>query len=448
MLSKSYVENYKINIKLAYPIMLGQVGHILTGIADSIMVGNISAGHLAAGALGHSIYIVFFIIGLGIATGITPLVGISYGEKNYRECGNYLKNGLFATMIIGFIMMLIMILALPLLSFLGQPPEVIKLAKPYYIISAFSIIPSMLFVAMKQFTEGITLTKPAMTASIVFNIANIILNYLLIYGNFGFPRLELEGAAWATFISRAGMGLSLLLYVFYHPKFKIYLHNLNWKKYSVKHIRKILVLGFPISLQYLLEVAAFSFGALMMGWLSSSALAAHQIAISIAGFTYLAASGIGSAATIRISNLLGERRPEELKISGNASFILVLIWMSIAAVLLIALRYVIPAFYVSESEVIELSAQLFIVAAIFQIFDGMQVTALGALRGLEDVKVPTLIALLSYWIVALPVGYLLGIVFEIGAVGIWLGYVAGLILAAVLLYGRFKLLLSRIVFLK
>lgn len=443
MLSSDYVSNYKINIKLAYPIMLGQVGHILTGIADSIMVGNISAEHLAAGSLGHSIYIVFFIIGLGIATGITPLVGISYGEKNYKECGVYLKNGLIAVVLIGVIMMLLMLASVPLLYYIGQPPEVIELALSYYIISSFSLIPSMLYVGVKQFTEGITLTKPGMVSSIVFNILNVVLNYLLIYGNFGFPRLELDGAAWASLIARFGMGISLLFYVLFHPKFKIYLNNLNWKKYSINHIKRILKLGLPISAQYLLEVASFSFGAIMMGWISSSALAAHQIAISIAGFTYLAASGIASAATIRLSNLLGEKKFSELKVSGNASFILVVLWMSTAAILLIIFRYLIPSLYVNEFEVIELASSLLIIAAFFQIFDGLQVTALGALRGLKDVQMPTLIALLSYWIIALPIGYFFAFILDFGASGIWLGYLSGLIIAALLLILRYQIILKR-----
>ncbi|MBX3044068.1 MAG: MATE family efflux transporter [Candidatus Kapabacteria bacterium] len=442
MLSKPYIENYKINLSLAYPIMLGQVGHILTGIADSIMVGNISAEHLAAGALGHSIYIVFFILGLGIATGITPLVGIAYGEKNYRECGVYFKNGLLSVMVIGLIMMLLMIASVPLLDYIGQAPEVIKLAKSYYVISSLSLIPSMLFVSFKQFTEGITLTKPAMYASIVFNLVNVFLNYIFIYGNFGFPRMELDGAGWASLIARTGMGLSLVFYVFFNPDFKIYTDKLDWKKYSINHIKRILKLGLPISLQFLLEVGSFTFGALMMGWLGSNELAAHQIAISIAGFTYLAASGIGSAATIRLSNLLGERKIGELKVSGNASLVLVLIWMSIAAVLMILLRYHLPSLYVSELPVIELTASLFIVAAFFQIFDGVQVTALGALRGIKDVRVPTFISLLSYWIIALPVGYILAFTFELGAVGIWLGYLSGLFIAAILLFFRFRKLIK------
>jgi MATE family multidrug resistance protein len=442
MLIKSYLENFKINLNLAYPIMLGQVGHIMTGIADSIMVGQISSDHLAAGSLGHSIYIVFFIFGLGIATGITPLVGVAYGEKNYRECGNYLKNGLISVLIVGILTMILMLLLLPLLDNIGQPESVIKLAKPYYIISAYSIIPSMLFVGMKQFTEGITLTKPAMSASIVFNLLNIILNYVMINGYYGFPRMELEGAAWSTFIAKTGMGISLLLYVFYHPKFKIYLDNLNWKKYSLLRIKKIFNLGFPISFQFLLEVGAFSFGAIMMGWLGSDALASHQIAISIAGFTYLAASGIASAATIRISNLYGEGKKNELKMSGDASLILVLIWMTIAAILLISLRYVIPSLYVEEQSVIELSAGLLIIAAIFQIFDGVQVTALGALRGLEDVKIPTIIAMISYWFIALPVGYVLAIIFDIGPLGVWMGYLSGLIVAAILLFNRYRKLIN------
>jgi MATE family multidrug resistance protein len=430
-------------MQLAYPIMLGQVGHIITGIADSIMVGNISASHLAASSLGHSIYIIFFIIGLGIATGITPLVGISYGEKNYKECGEYFKNGLISVLFIGILLMFIMILTVPLLQFLGQPPEVIDLAKPYYLISAYSLPFSILFVIMKQFTEGVGITKPAMVSSIVFNLLNILLNYLLIYGNFGFPRLELEGAAWATFISRVGMGFSLIIYVYYSDKFKLYLKKINWKKYSINHIKRIMTLGLPISMQFLLEVASFSMGAIMCGWVSSLALASHQIAISIAGFTYLAASGIGSAATIMVSKLKGERNYRELNDSANASFILVLIWMSICAVLIIVFRYIIAGFYVVETEVINLSANLLIIAAFFQLFDGLQVTALGALRGIEDVKIPTIAALISYWIISLPIGYFVGIYLGYGAEGVWFGFLIGLISAAILLIYRFKYLIKK-----
>jgi MATE family multidrug resistance protein len=444
VLSKEYLKNYRINFRLAYPIMLGQVGHILTGIADNIMVGHISSEHLAAGSLGHSIYIIFFIIGLGLATGITPLVGIAYGEKNHKECSHYLKNGLVSIMFTGLVMTVLMLLMAPLLHYIGQSESVISLAYPYYIISSLSLIPSMLFTAMKQFTEGIALTKPAMTASILFNLVNVFLNYLLIYGNYGFPRLELEGAAWASFIARAGMGIYLLIYVFGNRKFNIYTKGINWKRYSYLHISRIFKLGLPISVQFLLEVAAFSAGALLMGMISPQALASHQIAISIATFTYLAASGIASAVTIRLSNLLGKGKYDELKNSGYSSFIMVLFWMGFSALLLISLRHILPSLFVSEQDVIELSANLLIIAAFFQIFDGTQVTAMGALRGLKDVRIPAMIGLFSYWILALPLGYVFAFVFNLGAEGIWYGYLVGLILAALLLYIRFLKVLKNI----
>lgn len=424
--------------------MLGQVGHILTGIADSVMVGNISADHLAASSLGHSIYIVFFIIGLGIATGITPLIGIAFGEKNTRECSILMRNGLLLVVLIGVILSLVMIATTPLLGYLGQSENVVKLATPYYLIASISLIPSMLFVGSKQLIEGTGLTKPSMNASIVFNILNIILNYLLIYGNYGFPRLELEGAAWATLISRIGMGVSLFVYIMYSKKFKIYRsYKLN-RFLSISHIQKILTIGFPISLQFLLEVASFSFGAIMSGWINPESLAAHQVALSIAAFTYLAASGIASAATIRISHLNGEKKFLELKKSAISSYLLVLVWMSFCAILMVIFRFPLAELFVTEIDVIKISATLLIIAAVFQLFDGLQVTSLGILRGLEDVKLPTIIAMISYWLISLPVGYALGILFRMGVAGVWLGFLVGLISAASLLFLRYLKLIKKL----
>ncbi len=440
---KNYKKNINDNIQLAFPIMLGQVGHIIAGIVDSIMVGHISANHLAAGSFANSIYIIYFIFGLGIATGLTPLVGISYGEKKYKECGEYFKNGISSIMIIGFVLMIIMILTVHLLPFLGQSPIVVELAKPYFLISAYSLPFSILFSIIKQFTEGLGNTRPAMFSSIIFNILNVILNYLLIYGHYGFPRLELEGAAWATFIARFGMGFSLLFYVKLSKNYKIYLQKINWKLYSINHIKKIFALGIPISVQFILEVASFSMGAIICGFVSPQALAAHQIAMSIASFTYLAASGIASAATISVSNYKGERNFLQLNRSVKASFVLVIIWMSMSALILIIFRYTISEFYVNEYDVIHLATNLLLIASFFQLFDGIQVTALGNLRGIEDVKMPTIISLISYWIISLPIGYVLGIVLKFGAVGIWYGFLIGLIFAAILLIIRLKYLLNK-----
>jgi MATE family multidrug resistance protein len=296
----------------------------------------------------------------------------------------------------------------------------------------------------KQFLEGIELTKPAMYASIAFNLLNIILNYIFIYGKLGFPAMGLNGAGWATFIAKLCMGLSLAVYIAKSPKLSFYLKNLDLLRYSLKKMKELLRLGVPIALQYVLEVGAFAAGAVMMGWFGAVQLAAHNIALNPAALTYLMSSGISAAATIRISNFIGKRDFRSMKVAGNASYIMVLLFMGTCAIALISLRYAIPTVYIKESDVINAAANLLIIAGFFQLFDGIQVVSLGALRGMEDVKVPTLLALFAYWGVSLPGSYIFAVVLDIGAIGVWYGFLLGLATAALLLFMRYRYAAARI----
>ncbi|MDB5264305.1 MAG: multidrug transporter, partial [Adhaeribacter sp.] len=305
-------------------------------------------------------------------------------------------------------------------------------------ILCFSMVPLMVFQGFKQFAEGLSLTKQAMYISVFANLLNIAGNYMLIYGKWGAPPLGLEGAAISTFVSRVIMALMMGAYVLYAGRLKIY--RLRWRRkfVSVRYMLRILKLGLPISLQMALEVGAFSFSAIMMGWLGAKALAAHQIAISIAALTYMMASGIAAAATIRVGNLFGSGRLRDMQIAGYSSMLMVIGFMSSAGLLLVLLNNFIPQLYVNDPEVIKIAGSLIIIAALFQISDGVQVVGLGALRGLEDVKVPSMISLLAYWVVALPIGYLLGFTGGFGALGIWTGLLLGLSVAAILLFFRFR----------
>lgn len=437
MFSKDYRNHYKINIKLAYPIIIGQVGHIMTGIADSIMVGQVGSEYLAAASFAHNIFIMFFVFGVGVSTGLTPLVGVAKGQNNSRECGRLLSNGTILGIFAGMALTAIILAVYPFLKYMGQTDVVLQLAQPYYIITAFSMFPGMLFLTFKQFTEGLSLTKPAMFFSISGNLLNIVLNYFLIYGVWIFPRLELDGAGYATLIARLYMGLAFGYYVFSNTLFKGYIKHFGDKLISRKRIIAILKLGIPIGFQLILEIASFSFGAIMIGWLGAYPLAAHQIAISLAATTYLAAGGLASAATIRLSTLIGAGKFEEMRRAGFSTFLMAAMFMFVTAILFILLRNYLPLIFVNEREVIELASGLIIIASLFQMFDGTQVVGLGALRGLKDVKIPTLTALMAYWCVGIPTGYTLAFVFGYGAYGVWIGYLVGLGTAAVLLFFRF-----------
>lgn len=445
MFSKQYIDSYKINLRLAYPIMLGQAGHMVAGIADSIMSGQLGSKQLAAVSLANSVFILFFIIGIGFAIGITPLVGTAFGEKNFKRCGEIYKTGVPANILIGLILTAITYGATFLFDHLGQDPEVVRLAIPYYNIVLYSILPYMLFLNGKQFLEGLSITFPAMMISLFCNLENIVLNYLLIFGKFGFPRMELEGAALATTIARVSMALSVILYIYFKRDFSEFTHRLNWFKYSREIFVKIYKIGMPIAAQHLMEVWAFAFGAIMAGWFGASALAAHQIAMTLASLTFMAATGLSSTATIRLSNLLGEKKFDELKIAYRSIYILVIAFMSLGALGFFIFGRELASFYVNDEQVISIAINLLIITGLFEIFDGSQVVGLGALRGLHDVKFPTIVAFTSYWIVMLPMSYLLSVTFNYGVIGVWLGYLIGLIIAAIILYFRLELVRKRAV---
>jgi MATE family multidrug resistance protein len=448
MFSKEYIENYKTNLKLAYPIVLGQVGHLITTVADTIMVGSIGSEYVAAGAIAHSVFFIIFVIGIGIATGITPLTGIAYGEKNRKRTSEIYRTGLLVNTLVGVLLMSVMFIASENFHLLRQPARVTELAVPYFRIIAMSMFPVMLFMHFKQFTEGLSLVKPGMIVSIGGNLFNVGLNWVLIFGKFGFEPMELNGAGWATFVSRTLMAASFGAYVYFGKDVREFISEKG--RILVKDVREVFKIGLPISAQYLMEVGAFTFGGIMVGWskpgdtAATNQLAAHQISISMAAITYLASSGIASAATIRLSNYIGEKKFSLLKIAGNSNFVMVLVFMSLTALTFILGRNLFPALYVDEPEVIAVSATLLVVAAFFQLFDGMQVVALGALRGMEDVTRPTLLAFIAYWVLAIPASYYFGVFLQLGARGIWYGYLIGLSFAAVALYLRFRVVVTRV----
>ncbi len=436
--SGPYREHYKRNFFLAYPVMLSQLGQVLVGVADSLMVGRLGAEPLAAASLANIIFYAIMVFGLGVSYAVTPLVAAADGEQDQSKITTIFSNGLVVNTILGMILALGIVLCTPVLYYLDQPPEVVTLAIPYLRIITISLIPYMVFQSFRQFAEGLSNTRQAMYITLSGNAINILLNYLLIYGAWGFPELGLNGAGWATLVSRIIMAISMGLFIYYAPRFRPFRGAFSFFHISRAAISRILKVGVPAGLQFVFEVSAFGYAAIMMGWLGTQTLAAHQIAINLASISYMMATGIASAATIRVGNQLGRRDIPNLRTAGYTSFVMVVLFMGFAAILFIALRNFFPALYINDAEVIEIASQLLVVAAFFQISDGVQVVGMGALRGIEDVKVPTIIAVTAYWVVGLPAGYLLGFRYGFGATGIWYGLLIGLSFAAVLLFYRFR----------
>ena len=445
MIDSRYLKQSRITFLLAYPVMLSQLGQILVGVSDSVMVGQLGTAPLAGVSLGNSIFILFLTFGIGISFGITPLVAKADGERNNKKIIEVLKHGFLVNCVTGLILFLLLYLTSFIFPFLNQPEDVVILAKPYFLIISFSIIPFMVFQVFRQFAEGLSLTKQAMIITISGNVLNVFFNYLLIFGKFGFPAYGLLGAGIATLISRIYMAFAMILFVGYGRFFKPYWAHFRKKGMDKSIIRSILSIGLPSGLQFIFEVGAFSLAAIMIGWLGASSLAAHQIAINLAAITYMMATGLAAATTIRVGNQLGRRDFKSMRMVGFTGFYMSAIFMGLNALILIGGRHFFPSLYISEPEVIEIASSLLFIAALFQLSDGIQVIGLGALRGMADVKIPTLITLVAYWILALPVGYVLGFSLNMGAIGIWIGLLTGLTIAAVLLYIRFnKLSLARL----
>lgn len=438
MLLESKKEHFKKTFLLAYPVIISQVGHVIVNITDSVLIGHLGPVKLAACSLGISVFAVLMVFGIGIAYGLTPHISREFGANNKDACGKYLVNSLIINIIAGVFVFLGIYGLSTQLSHFGQAPEVVKEALPFLRIIGFSMVPLMLFLTFKQFAEGLNFTRQAMIITLIADGFNIFLTYGLINGAFGLPRLELEGAGIANLISRSLMAILMMTYVLRSKNFKPYLHQAKSKFIEWKTSIEIINYGIPTAFQYLFEVGAFALAALMMGMLGPNFQSAHQIAISIASATYMAASGIGAATSVRVGNALGEGNFKQLKRAGNVGYLMVLMFMGLMAIIMILGRTIFPLFFMSHPEVVEIATGLMIIAAFFQLSDGTQVVGLGALRGMGDVKIPTLVTFIAYWVISIPLAYYLGFELKMGGIGIWIALSLGLTLSAIMLFWRFK----------
>lgn len=432
------------NFLLAYPVMLSMLGQVMTGVADSVMVGWTGAVPLAAASLANIFLSVPLFFGIGVSYAITPLVAEALGADNQKKIIDVFRHGTLINLIVGVMLFLLILVIEPFMPFMGQPVEVVALAVPYLTIVGASIIPNMIFQTYRQFAEGLQRTRMAMVIVIGSNVLNVVLNYLLIFGKLGFPALGLNGAGWATLISRVVMAISMMAYVYYHRRFAPYRTGFSFGSYTRPLISKMLHIGLPAGSQFIFEAGAFGMSALMMGWIGTTALAGHQIAINLATISYMTTSGLGAAATIRVGNFLGKKDRTNLRASAYTMIGMAVVVMTAWALLFIFGRYWLPSLYISDPGVIELTAGLMIIAAFFQLSDGIQVVCAGALRGLQDVKIPSLLIFVAYWIIALPCGYVLAFPFGMGPSGIWLGLFIGLTLTATAMIFRFQHLTKRV----
>jgi len=428
------------------------LGHTLVSFVDNVMVGQMGTAELAAVSLGNSFLFIAMSLGIGFSTAITPLVAESDSEGNFASGQSVLKHGVFLCTLLSVVLFRLILLGKPLMSLMQQPEEVVALALPYLDLVAISLIPLIIFQAFKQFSDGMSKTVFPMYATIIANIINVLLNYVLIFGKFGFPQMGIVGAAIGTLISRGAMLVILIVLLKRNKKTAPFLAGLNFRNIQKRMSKKLLNLGFPSALQMFFEVALFTAAIWLSGVLGKNMQAANQIALNLASMTFMFAMGLGVTAMIRVGNQKGLRNFTELRRVAQSIFLLGLLFAIGFAVIFMLFRFSLPNLYVNVNdlsqiqdtrEVVASAASLLLLAAIFQISDSVQVMVLGALRGMQDVKIPTLITFISYWVIGFPVCYFLGKPNMFGGVGIWIGLLFGLTTASVLMYLRFQYLTKK-----
>lgn len=438
MFYKIYKEHYKALIYLGLPIVIGQIGVIVLGFADTLMIGHHSTVELGAASFVNNVFNLVIIFSTGFSYGLTPIVGGLYGTHQFAPAGQALRCSLLANLLIAVLLTICMCVLYLNLENLGQPEELIPLIRPYYLVLLASLIFVMLFNGFKQFTDGITDTQTAMWILLGGNVLNIIGNYILIYGKLGFPELGLLGAGISTLFSRIMMVVIFVLVFLRSRRFlryKIGFYRLGWSRVIFGRLNG---LGWPIALQMGMETASFSLSAIMIGWLGTIALASHQVMLAISQFTFMMYYGMGAAVAVRVSNFKGQNDMLNVRRSAYAGFHVMMVLGFVLSLIVFLCRNHLGSWFTDSPEVAAMVTSLIFPFLVYQFGDGLQITFANALRGISDVKPMMFIAFVAYFLISLPVGYFCGFMMDWGIVGVWMAFPFGLTSAGFMLWLRFR----------
>jgi MATE family multidrug resistance protein len=443
-------DEIKKTFLLALPIGIGQLGHVLTGIADYTMLGHHDSLEMASTTFATSVFFPIMILGMGISIGLTPIVAKANGAKEKSKISRLFSTGLQLNTIIGVILFLGLLLIGENLALFDQDPEVIEGCLIYFAIISVSIIPIMISQSFKQFVEALQDTVTPMYISLFCNVFNIVLNFFLIFGYCGFPEMGIVGAGISTLASRVLMVFIFSWYFYSKPKLKTLLMNTFKTKMDLVLAKAILAIGLPISVYMFFEVAAFSAATFMVGWISKDHMSSHQIALSLASMSFVLAMGIGNAGSIMTATYLGEKKLEKIKGVAISVIMITLSLSLITALIFLLFKNQLPLIFVPSTEelIITQAASMLVLAAIFQFSDGLQVVFQGLLQGVGDVKVPSIIAVFSYWIIGLPLGYWYAFHNDMSAQGVWIGLAIGLTFSAILQILRYRHVLKQLLLVK
>ena len=437
-------------LKLAVPIALTQLGQIAMMTTDLALIGRLGDEAVAAAALASSVFFITFTFGMGLVSAVAPLAAQAFGARDPRMVRRALRVGLWAALMISLPMILPPLYGEQILLALGQAPATAQLAQKYLMGLAWGITPGLWFLAIRGFMGAVNRPEPGLWITLAAIPANAVLAYLLIHGEWGLPRLELFGAGLATTIISFGMFLAGLWFAYGRRPFRKYhvlgrIWRIDWAL-----LRQLIVIGAPISVSFLLEYGLFAAAALLMGLISTTALAAHQIALQVTAILFMVPFGIGMAATVRVGHAVGRNDAAGVKRAGFVATLLGIVCVSVLTLAVIVTRFAIARFFFgdaveSSGAVIDLTAVLLMVGATFFVADGIQTVAAGALRGMNDTRIPLLFAAISYWMIGFPAAWLLAFRTELGAIGVWIGLSCGTAVYAVLLVLRFRRLANQLV---
>ena len=435
---KSYTTHYKELFRLGLPIIIGQIGIIFVSFADTLMVGRHGTDDLGAASFVNNMFNLAIIFATGFSYGLTPIVGKLFGSNQKREIGTTLKNALLANSAIALLLIAVMGVLYLNIGNLGQPEELLGLMRPYYLVLLMTMPFIMLFNAFKQFADGITDTKTPMWILLTGNVLNIAGNYMLIFGKCGMPELGLLGAGIATLLSRMAM-LAIFMFIFFRSKrYRSYAQGFMHGKVTMREQKELFGIGTPVALQMGMETASFSLATIMVGWIGTTALAAHQIMCTVGQLGFMMYYGMAAAVAVKVSNYSSNSDLPNIRRSANAGFHLILVMALIASLLIYLTRDEVGGIFTDNSEVALLVAQLAVPFILYQFGDGLQCNFSNALRGIADVKPVMLYAFIAYFIISLPAGYLFGFVFGWGLPGVWMSFPFGLTSAGIMFYLRFR----------
>lgn len=433
-----YRHHYTALLRLGFPIIVGQLGTIAVGFADTLMIGRYGTPELAASSFVNNLFTLVILFGMGFSYGLTPIVGALEGRREQAEAGHALRAGLVANLIMALLLSAVMTVAYFCLDRMGQPQELMPLIRPYFLLQLASLVPVMLFNGFKQFADGITCTSLSMYILLTSNVCNIAGNYLFIFGHCGFPEWGLFGAGFSTLLARSLTPLLFIIVLTGQSRFRRYRVGFFRAKGSRTLFRRLWSLGLPVGLQIGMESAAFSLSAVMVGWLGTLALASHQVMITISQLAYMVYYGIGAALSIRISHFHGQGDDAESNRAATAGFHIMLMAEAVMCLSTFFLRHQLCGWFSDDVAITTLVPTLFLPFLLYQFGDGLQICFSNALRGVSDVKPMMWFAFIAYFVVSLPLGYLFGFVFHGGLYGLWMAFPFGLTTAGVLFWHRFR----------